>query len=308
VSTPVTATSLRATAPEALGESPAAVNTAPTDSTQDPAVPAVERSLPDSTAEVDPALGTPPPPTHHIVFPHLLDTLASFFSVIVIALFVLTFIVQPFRIPSESMERTLLVGDFLLVNKMAESPEGSFWFWTLPYREVQRGDIIVFHFPLQPAEHLVKRVIGVPGDRIRLINGVVYVNGKPQREPYAVYQGSYPDSFRDQFPTGQYTDPGVDAQWWLRVRRSTQDGELVVPPNSYFVLGDNRNNSRDSRYWGFVPRENIVGRPFVIYFSIRDTSPSDQSPLPGDTLSHGNPLLSALLDFARWDRMFQIVR
>jgi signal peptidase I len=247
-------------------------------------------------------------PVHHIVFPHLLDTVRSFLSVIVIALFVLTFIVQPFRIPSESMERTLLVGDFLLVNKMAESPQGSLWFWVLPYRDVRRGDIIVFHFPPQPSEHLVKRVIGVPGDRIRLMDGVVYVNGKPQQEPYAIYRGSYPDSFRDQFPTGQYTDPGVDTRWWMELRHDTENGDLVVPANSYFVLGDNRNNSRDSRYWGFVPRENIVGRPFVIYFSIRSVSPTDPTPLPGDRLAHGNSLLSALLDFARWERMFQIVR
>jgi signal peptidase I len=308
VSTPVTAASLSTAAPEALVENPIEVNGASVAGTETAESPSAEPLLSDSAADVSLPSRKSPHATRHFVFPHLLDTLASFLSVIVIALFVLTFIVQPFRIPSESMERTLLVGDFLLVNKMAESPQGSFWFWTLPYGQVRRGDIIVFHFPLQPGEHLVKRVIGIPGDRIRLINGVVYVNGKPQREPYAVYQGSYPDSFRDQFPTGQYTDPGVDAHWWLRLRRSTQDGELVVPANSYFVLGDNRNNSRDSRYWGFVPRENIVGRPFVIYFSIRDTSPSDQTPLPGDRLSHGNPLLSALLDFARWDRMFQIVR
>jgi signal peptidase I len=243
-----------------------------------------------------------------LIFPHLLDTLRSFLSVLVIALFVLTFIVQPFRIPSESMERTLMVGDFLLVNKMAESPGGRFWSWTLPYSDVRRGDVIVFHFPLQPGEHLVKRVIGVPGDHIRLINGVVYVNGKAQREPYAIYRGSYPDSFRDEFPDGAYTDPGVEARWWLNVRRSVQNGELIVPPASYFVLGDNRNNSRDSRYWGFVPRQNIVGRPFVIYFSVRGISPTDPSPLPGDALAHGNGLLSALLDFARWERMFQVVR
>ena len=247
-------------------------------------------------------------PVHHIVFPHLLDTVRSFLSVLVIALFVLTFIVQPFRIPSESMESTLMVGDFLLVNKMAESPPGSLWSWALPYRLVHRGDVIVFHFPMLPSEHLVKRVIGVPGDRIQLIDGVVYLNGKAQREAYAIYRGSYPDGFRDQFPNGQYIDPSVDAHWWLQARRDVENGELVVPANSYFVLGDNRNNSRDSRYWGFVPRENIVGRPFVIYFSIRGISPTDPTPLPGERLAHGNSLLSALLDFARWDRMFQIVR
>ncbi len=262
----------------------------------------------DRSPAANPAASRAEHPVHHIVLPHLLDTARSFLSVIVIALFVLTFIVQPFRIPSESMESTLMVGDFLLVNKMAESPPGSLWFWALPYRDVHRGDIVVFHFPAKPSEYLVKRVIGVPGDHIRLIDGVVYINGKPQQEAYATYRGSYPDSFRDQFPTGAYTDPGVDPLWWVEVQHTLQNGELVVPANSYFALGDNRNNSRDSRYWGFVPRANIVGRPFVIYFSIRGISPLDPTPLPGDRLSRGNSLLSALIDFARWDRMFQIVR
>lgn len=262
----------------------------------------------DSVAVARPVALQAAHPVHHIIFPHLLDTLRSFLSVIVIALFVLTFIVQPFRIPSESMESTLMVGDFLLVNKMAESPPGSLWFWALPYRDVHRGDIVVFHFPMKPSEYLVKRVVGVPGDHIRLLDGVVYLNGRPQQEPYAIYRGSYPDGFRDQFPTGAYTDPGVDALWWLQVRQNLENGELVVPADRYFVLGDNRNNSRDSRYWGFVPRRNIVGRPFVIYFSVRGISPLDPTPLPGDKFSHGSSLLSALLDFARWDRMFQIVR
>jgi signal peptidase I len=247
-------------------------------------------------------------PVRHVVLPHLLETMRSFLSVIVIALFVLTFIVQPFRIPSESMEQTLLVGDFLLVNKMAESAPGKFWFWVLPYARVHRGDIVVFHFPAKPSEYLVKRVIGIPGDHIRLINGVVYLNGKPQREPYAIYRGSYPDSFRDQFPDGSYTDPGVDSHWWNEAQQNLQQGELVVPAGSYFVLGDNRNNSRDSRYWGFVPGNNIVGRPFVIYFSVRGISPLDPTPLPSERYARSNNLLSALVDFARWDRMFQIVR
>ena len=297
MSVPISATSMAAPGIEAI-ESPgldAKTGQEPSDSSRPRATPT---GMPGSTG----------PSLHRVVFPHLLDTLRSFLSVIVIALFVLTFIVQPFRIPSESMERTLLVGDFLLVNKIAESPSGALWPRALPNRQVARGDVIVFHFPLQPSEYLVKRVVGVPGDRIRLVNGVVYLNGRPQREPYAVYQGSYPDSFRDQFPTGQYTDPGVDSRWWINLRRHTQNGELVVPANRYFVLGDNRNNSRDSRYWGFVPASNIVGRPFVIYFSVRGVSPGDASPLPGDRLAHGNSLVSALLDFARWERMFQIVR
>jgi signal peptidase I len=249
---------------------------------------------------------TPSAPQHHVVYPTVLDTGRSLLSIIVIALFVLTFIVQPFRIPSESMEHTLLVGDFLLVNKIVYAPAG-IWSWLLPYRQIQRGDIVVFHFPLDPTDHVVKRVIAVPGDRIHLHDGLVYLNGQPVTEPYAVYEASYSDNFRDQFPTMLYTDPGVDTGWWMEMRRDVQNGELTVPPGHYFVLGDNRNHSRDSRYWGFVPRPNVVGRPFIIYFSLRRPSNTGVPDLPGDRLGHDKDPVNSVVDFARWDRMFRII-
>jgi signal peptidase I len=256
-----------------------------------------------------------PPLEKHFVYPSPLETAQSFLTIIVMALFALTFILQPFRIPSESMERTLLVGDFLLVNKNIYGPKG-IWSHLLPYREVQRGDIVVFHFPLDPPEHLVKRVIGLPGDRIHLRDGVVYRNGQPLTEPYAVYEPAYADSFRDQFPTTMYTDPSVDTRWWERMRGDVSGGELIVPAGEYFVMGDNRNHSRDSRYWGFVPRSAIVGRPFVIYFSLRQTSTTDLPELPrvsalnssSDKLGHDNDAIDKVMDFARWDRIFRIVR
>ncbi len=250
----------------------------------------------------------------HVVFPTPLETIRSLLLIIVIALFALTFILQPFRIPSESMERTLLVGDFLLVNKMIYGPPGR-WSWLLPYRHVQAGDIIVFHFPLDPADHVVKRVVGLPGDRIHLRDGVVYRNGQPVTEPYAVYESAYADSFRDQFPTVTYTDPGVDTHWWQEMRHDEINGDLIVPAGEYFVLGDNRNHSRDSRYWVFVPRAAIVGRPFIIYFSLRQPSTTDLPELPqvsalspGDKLEQRNSALHKLAYFARWDRMLRIVR
>ena len=116
--------------------------------------------------------------------PGVLEMARSLLSVVVIALFILTFIVQPFRIPSESMEHTLLVGDFLLVNKIAYAPAG-IWKWLMPYRQIHRGDIVVFHYPPNPPEHVVKRVIGLPGDHIHLENGRVYVDGQRIREPDA---------------------------------------------------------------------------------------------------------------------------
>jgi signal peptidase I len=263
----------------------------------------------------EPAAPPPPQPEKHIIYPTPLETVRSLLTIIVIALFALTFILQPFRIPSESMERTLLVGDFLLVNKSIYGPPGA-WSHLLPYREVQRGDIIVFHFPLDPPEHVVKRVIGIPGDRIHLRDGVVYRNGQPVTEPYAVYESAYDDSFRDQFPTAVYTDPGVDAHWWLELHRQLLNGDLVVPAGQYFVLGDNRNHSRDSRYWGFVPRSAIVGRPFVIYFSVRQASSTDLPEMPqvtalhtsGDKLGLDKNAIGKVLNYARWDRILRIVR
>lgn len=275
--------------------------------------PSVEEQVPLPDAYAAPAQVTKP--AVRIIFPTLLETLRSLLSIIVIALFALTFILQPFRIPSESMERTLLVGDFLLVNKMIYGKPG-IWLHLLPYRQVQRGDIVVFHFPLDPIDHVVKRVVGVPGDRIRLVNGVVYRNGAAITEPHAVYESAGEDAFRDQFPAGGYTNPGIDPHWWQLMRKDVQNGELIVPANSYFVLGDNRNHSRDSRYWGFVPGANIVGRPFVIYFSLRQPSATDLPELPevraagdsGDKLGHGNAVVDKVAGFARWSRMLRVVR
>jgi signal peptidase I len=242
-----------------------------------------------------------------ILFPGVLEMMRSLLVVLVIALFILTFIVQPFRIPSESMERTLLVGDFLLVNKITFAPPGR-WSWLLPYRGVERGDVLVFHFPPDPPEHVVKRVIGLPGDHIHLENGLAWVNGHQLHEPWAVFESADHDDFRDSFPTQLYTDPGVDPRWWMEMRREVRGGDLVVPPGEYFVLGDNRNFSRDSRYWGFVPRDHIVGRPLVIYFSLRESSATDGAELPDDRLGQKNDLLDKIENFARWDRFLRVIR
>lgn len=261
-----------------------------------------------STAEeASPAAPTAVPRTRMTAFPGVMEMTRSLLVVLVVALFILTFIVQPFRIPSESMERTLLVGDFLLVNKTAFAPAGP-WGWLMPYQKLRRGDVVVFHFPPHPPEHVVKRVIGLPGDHIHLQNGLAWVNGQPLDEPYVVFEPAYADDFRDNFPTELYTDPGVDAQWWMEMRRNVREGDLVVPPGEYFVLGDNRNFSRDSRYWGFVPEDHIVGRPFVIYFSLREPSTTDVAEAPGDRLGQKNDPLSRIEEFARWSRILRVVR
>ncbi len=246
-------------------------------------------------------------PTREVLLPTVADTVRSLLAMIVVALFLLTFVLQPFRIPSESMERTLLVGDFLLVNKQIYAPAGRLGA-LLPYREPRHGDVVVFRFPLDPNEYVVKRVVGLPGDRIHLRDGVVIRNGEPLREPYAVYEPAYRDTFRDNFPQGTYTDPGVDDRWWSSLTAMVHGGDVTVPAGNYFVMGDNRNHSRDSRYWGFVPRRAILGRPFVIYFSLREPSATDAPSLPDDKLGSENDPLSGVLGFARWDRMFRVVR
>jgi signal peptidase I len=241
--------------------------------------------------------------------PTVPEALASLLQTVVVALFLLTFLLEPYLIPSESMEHTLLVGDFLLVNKQVYAAPGSLSRWLLPYRDVARGDIVVFHHPRPP--FLVKRVVGIPGDRLRIEDGRVTVNGVAQDEPYASFEPAVSNPFRDDFPGKVYTDPEVDPLWWRQMQSLTHDGELVVPPGEYFVLGDNRNHSLDSRFWGFVPRSQIVARPLVIYFSLTRPSSTDvqQGALQAqdDKLGHDRQLSSKLTGFARWKRIFHVV-
>ena len=241
--------------------------------------------------------------------PTVPEALATLLSLVVVALFLNTFVLQPYLIPSESMEHTLLVGDFLLVNKQVYAPAGSLSRRFMPYREVARGDIVVFRHPQPP--FLVKRVVGVPGDRLRMEDGRVTVNGQTLDEPYAAFEPAARNPFRDDFPAKVYTDPEVDPAWWKQMQSLTRDGELVVPEGEYFVLGDNRNHSKDSRFWGFVPRSQIVARPLVIYFSVARPSTTDvqQAALQAtdDRLGHDRELSARLTGFARWKRIFHVV-
>ncbi|HZQ17473.1 MAG TPA: signal peptidase I [Terriglobales bacterium] len=237
------------------------------------------------------------------------ESLQALLGTVIVAVFVVTFIVQAFQIPSESMENTLLTGDYLLVDKLHFGAD-HFWGHFLPYRKVKRGDIVVFYYPVHPSEHFVKRVIGVPGDRIRLVNRRVYVNGVLQIEPYAQYSrpnDGGPDAmFRDDFPQSAVQVGGVTAPWRLQMAKLVDNGELIVPEGNYFVMGDNRDDSLDSRYWGFVPHENIVGRPLVIYWSMRDQEPAD--PSNSDKLTRFVYAMSHLVQITRWDRAMRLVR
>ena len=261
--------------------------------------------------------GPEPAPSHFAQFrahlPTLPQALASLMQTVVVALFVLTFIVQPLLIPSESMERTLLVGDFLLFNKQTYAPAGRLSRWLLPYRSPARGDIIVFRHPYPPM--LIKRVVGLPGDRLRIAGGQVFINGVALREPYVAFEPAPPNPARDNFPGTLYSDPEMDPEWWRQMQSLTRDGELIVPPDEYFVMGDNRNHSKDSRFWGFVPREAIVARPLVIYFSLARPSSTDVEQNPpeparppaDDKLGHERELAAKVAAFARWRRIFHVV-
>jgi len=235
----------------------------------------------------------------------LISSLQSLMGTVVIAIFVITFIVQAFQIPSESMENTLLVGDYLLVNKLCYGGNG-LGDHLMPYQKISRGDIIVFHYPVDPSQHFVKRVIGVPGDRLRMISKRVWINGKLLEEPYVRFIEPPNDAFRDNFPRTDIPAARLVGSWWLEMRKLVEDGQLIIPEGHYFVMGDNRDDSEDSRYWGFVPRENIIGRPLVIYWSVRDW---DNNPSPS-VLGRLDHLIYAITHFfqiTRWNRTLRLV-
>lgn len=240
-----------------------------------------------------------------------LQSIASLCGTLVTGLFILTFIFQNFAIPSASMASTLLVGDHVLVDRASLAPASS-GPRLIPYRPLLRNEPVVFFKPILEADGtnlvLVKRVVALPGDRIHLRNGILYLNGLAQNEPQAAKPtASNYDPYRDDFPSiAPDRIPGVTATWALKLPQHIQGEDLVVPPDSYFVMGDNRTNSLDARYWGFVPRANLIGRPLFIYWSIA-TPEQDGDPTLAEEASI---LLRHLTHFAtdtRWPRTFQPV-
>jgi signal peptidase I len=221
---------------------------------------------------------------------------------ILILLFGTTTLVQAFIVPTPSMDTTVMVGDHLLVDKLSYAPAGSFSRHLLPYTDVKRGDIIVFRYPMDISQNYVKRVMGVPGDHIRVVDKVVYLNGKALTEPYAQHVFPNLEPYRDNFPSeprGPVMGRAMDM-----LANNVQNGELVVPPDSYFAMGDNRDNSLDSRYWGFVPRENIIGKPLLIFWSY-DAPTAD---LVGYSADHFLDLAKNFFFKTRWDRTLKLVR
>jgi signal peptidase I len=237
------------------------------------------------------------------------NTIAEWAVTILLLLFGTTTLVQAFVIPTGSMEDTLLVGDHLLVDKLAFAPEGKFSQYILPYEQPKHGDIIVFRYPGDITQTFVKRVVGVPGDHLKMVQRVIYRNGVKLNEPYVYHKLPY-DETRDNFPESSppYMD-GLPGELQRNMyERDVMNGEIVIPPGHYFAMGDNRDNSLDSRYWGFVPRDNIIGKPLMIYWSYRATTED----LAGSTV---NSLLSHMIDLGehfftrtRWDRTLKVIR
>jgi signal peptidase I len=238
------------------------------------------------------------------------EFLASLAEVLVTGLFIITFILQAFEIPSGSMENTLLIGDHLFVNRVQFAPVSHWVGPLLPYRNIRRNEIAVFLSPEQPGLFLVKRIIGIPGDRIHLRDGVVYRNGQKLDEPYVLHKHGDFNPYRDNFPALPPSEMyGVRNEKWQQDFRSHIDGEdLVVAPNSYFAMGDNRDESYDSRYWGLIPQANVIGRPMFIYWSF--TTPRDQYEMRswGDRLGFLAHIVIHFFDETRWSRTFKVVR
>jgi signal peptidase I len=249
------------------------------------------------------------------------EALASICSVLVVGLFILTFLAQNFVIPSGSMENTLLVGDHLVVDRITLAPSSK-WMPLVHYREPRHGDVVVFIKPVPDLDtegkpqylFLVKRLIGVPGDHIHLRDGIVYINGVPQSQPKdgkELPPNPGEATFLDEFPTiPPSLDPsgGATEEWSVEAPNHIANGDLVVPAGMFFMMGDNRHNSLDSRYWGFVPRENIVGRPLFNYWSFKTTEEDyNQTGLGANLAWMGHVVLHFFTD-TRWTRTLHLVR
>jgi signal peptidase I len=269
-----------------------------------------------AATEAEPKAGTATAPEKVEETPY--EAVASICSVLVVGLFILTFLAQNFVIPSGSMENTLLVGDHLVVDRITLAPPSK-WFPLVKYREPKRNDVIVFIKPVAEPDpdaqgnpqylFLVKRLIGVPGDHIHLRDGILIINGVAQ--PVGFAQPTTPDNFNeflDEFPSVPPGEvPGSNESWAVQFPKALQDGDLVVPQGMYFMMGDNRHNSLDSRYWGFVPRENIVGRPLLNYWSFETPEMEYEQPGLGHKLAWmGHVALNFFTD-TRWKRTFHVV-
>jgi len=223
------------------------------------------------------------------------STVREYYEALLIAVifvnFARIFVFQAFKIPTGSMEDNLKVGDHIIVNKFIYGPGPSMG-GLLPLRDIKRGDIIVFRYPLQPDTDFVKRVIGMPGDTVEVRDKIVSVNGTPTNEPYVVHDD----------PQVYPLQPALPEPY----RSRDQFGPFKVPQGQYFAMGDNRDRSSDSRYWGTVPRTMIKGRAFMVYWSFRGQPPPTDAP-PSDRVKELFGVVAHFFTRTRWDRTFLIV-
>jgi signal peptidase I len=213
---------------------------------------------------------------------------------VILALFVRTFVVQAFKIPTGSMENNLLIGDHLLVNKFVFGPsETGLERALLPMGQVKRLDVVVFKYPEEPERDFIKRVIGLPGETVELRQKKVYINGQPIDEPYVHFLDT----------PGHGADSEVTS---FDVRE--RYGPVTVPPDQYFVMGDNRDNSQDSRYWGFLRRDYIKGKALVIYWSYESGREDYEDESAGATIKGLASVFAHFVTRTRWNRMLHVIR
>jgi len=250
------------------------------------------------------------------------EAVAGISSVLVVGFFILTLLAQNYMIPSGSMKNTLLVGDHVVVDQITLASPAR-WIPLVRYREPRRGEIMVFHKPVyQPGidapnadgtpqyTTLVKRLIGVPGDHLHLRNGIVYVNGIAQPAGFA--QPTTKDNFNeflDDFPAVSPAEAsGSTESWAVNFSSYIHDGDLVVPPGMYFMMGDNRHNSLDSRFWGFVPRANIIGRPLFNYWSFETPERDSEKAGIGQKFASMGHIALHFFSDTRWKRTLKVIR
>jgi signal peptidase I len=226
------------------------------------------------------------------------STVREYFESIVIAvilaLFVRTFVVQAFKIPTGSMENNLLIGDHLLVNKFALAPVSSgFERSLLPIGTIKRGDVLVFKYPVEPDRDFIKRVIGLPGETLELKEKKIYINGKPLEEPYVHFL----EEPHRNTEFSEVTSSDVRENY----------GPVTVPPNQYFMMGDNRDNSADSRYWGFMPRDYVKGKALLIYWSYESEREDYEDESAGATIKSLVSIFAHFFTKTRWDRMLRVI-
>lgn len=238
------------------------------------------------------------------------EFLSSLAGVLVVGLFIITFVLQAFEIPSRSMEDTLKVGDHVFVNRVQFAPRTSWLGALMPYGQIHDGDIFVFLSTEVPDLYVVKRVMGVPGDRIHLRDGVVYRNGQKLDEPYVIH--SIPNAYNPyakNFPAEPPApENAVTAEWQDNMKSFIQGDDIVVPPGNYFAMGDNRDVSYDSRFWGFVPKENVIGRPMFIYWSFEETEEQYKQTELTARAEFVLHIIFHFFDGTRWRRTLRIVR